>query len=74
MKKVTEVGQIKKGDRVFVEAKDDKLTETAIVDLVIDEGSSGEEILLHRDNNIYFIMSMYLDGSSWAKNVFIVGG
>ncbi|PHS21835.1 MAG: hypothetical protein COA84_15000 [Robiginitomaculum sp.] len=31
-----------------------------------------EEIIINNDENKYFITEMYLDGKSWAEDVFIV--
>ena len=61
------VGQIKKGDTVLCEYKGKK--EAHIVEEVLYPGAGNEEILLDVDDNYYFVTSMAIDGTSWAKNV-----
>jgi len=71
VERITKIGQIKKGDKLVVIGKQDKFTEMTDVDNVLHEGKDHEEILLHEgEENIYFIMSMYLDGTSWAEKVY----
>ena len=67
MKALSGAGQIKKGDEIFCiyngrakiyEAKE-----------ILFAGTPNEEILLNVEDNLYFITSMAIDGSSWAKKV-----
>ena len=69
--KVDGVDQISKGDLLLLE-KDDGITFPITVSEVINQGREGEEILISKKRNLYFIMSMYLDGTSWIKDCKIV--
>lgn len=70
MGELTRSGQIKKGDTL--EVFNVGMKELHEVDQVIDSGTSGEEIILDSKLNLYFITSMYLNASSWAKQVRVV--
>jgi len=39
------------------------------VDEVLHSGTDNEEVIVNALENKYFITSMAIDGSSWAKNV-----
>lgn len=36
---------------------------------IIDSGARTEEVIVDQEKNHYFITSMAIDGTSWAKNV-----
>lgn len=61
------VGQIKAGDTITLTHRG--YTEKHKVKEVLFAGDENEEILLYVMKNLYFITSMAIDGSSWAKNV-----
>jgi len=61
------VGQIKKGDIVFITF--DGIRRPYDVEEVLNENTMMEEILLDIEDNLYFITSMALGGNSWAKDV-----
>ena len=67
---LTEYGQIKSGDLILL--KNRGVIESHKVKDVVASGTDREEIILKRKKNIYFIVSMALEGSSWAKSVHIV--
>lgn len=67
IKKLTGFGQIKKGDTVSL--VHNGITEFHFVDEVLNQGDQYEEILLDKRANIYFIVSMAIDGTSLAKDV-----
>lgn len=67
MKRLTAAGQIKCGDEIHCEYKGKLKKYTAIE--VLNPGSDREEIVVNKKANIYFITSMAIDGTSWAKNV-----
>ncbi len=43
------------------------------VENVLNPKTDKEEIILDLAENLYFITSMAIDGTSWAKNVMMVG-
>jgi len=63
------VGQIKEGDTVLVTFKNNRRPYD--VKEVLNAGTSKEEILLDIEDNLYFITSMAIDGTSWAEDVCI---
>ena len=60
-------GQIQVGDTIICEFKGER--KEYKVEEVLNPGKRGEEILLDKRNNLYFITSMSINGTSWAKNV-----
>lgn len=66
-KKLSKVGQIKKGAIVVATYKSSVQKHT--VDEVLHAGTDKEEILLDTKSNLYFNTSMAIDGISWAKEV-----
>jgi len=67
MHNLTAPGQIQKGATVVLAFKNKGQAHT-VVDVLM-AGTDREEILLCRKRNLYFITSMAVDGSSWAKEV-----
>lgn len=67
IKKLTAPGQIKKGDELTAEYKGK--TRPYIAEEILNPGTDKEEVILDVEDNLYFITSMAIDGSSWAKNV-----
>lgn len=67
MHNLTKSGQIKAGATVVLEYKGDDQIHT--VDQILNPGTDREEILLDTKTNLYFITSMAIEGSSWAKKV-----
>lgn len=65
---VTGVGQINFGDVLVVE-RQDGWKFIAVARQVLNKGKESEEIVFCKSRNDYFIMSMFLDGKSWVKNV-----
>lgn len=71
--KVTNAGQIKKGDRMIISTSAGVQHETAVQILNAGKtGINGEEIIIEKRRNRYFIVDMYLKGTSWAKEVCIL--
>jgi len=67
MKALSEVGQIKKGDQILCIYKGSSKAYEAKE--ILFSSQPNEEILLDVEENLYFITSMAIDGSSWAKKV-----
>lgn len=67
MPELTEVGQIKKGDIVQCVYRGRLLR--YIAEEVLHEGTDKEEVIVDLEENKYFITSMAIDGTSWAKEV-----
>jgi ACT domain-containing protein len=67
-------GQLKVGDLILIEHKHDNklVVSPATVRAVVNAGAETEEIIICKKYNKYFITGMYLDGSSWVKNVQVV--
>jgi len=63
-------GQIKEGDKLKVTYEGERISYNA--EKILNAGTDKEEIILHVDSNLYFITSMAIEGTSWAKNVQIV--
>jgi hypothetical protein len=64
--KLTGEGQIKEGATVLLSYEGSE--NIHIVEEILKH-KTGEEILLETKGNLYFITSMAVDGTSWAKNV-----
>ncbi|MAK91112.1 MAG: hypothetical protein CMI13_07765 [Oleibacter sp.] len=64
---LTAPGQIKPGDVVFCEYKG--VPQRFRAKEVLNPGTDLEEILINVKRNTYFITTMAIDGTSWAKNV-----
>lgn len=60
------VGQLKVGDTLVITDVRQKQF-IAKVRRIIDPGQRGEEIILSVRKNVYFIISNYLQGTSWIK-------
>lgn len=67
MKNLTKSGQIENGATVVL--ANNRSAEVHDVAEVLMPGTDREEILLDVESNLYFITSMAIDGSSWAKDV-----
>ena len=59
----------KKGDLIIIETKKTKRKIACFVKDVIN----GDEVLLQKSTNSYFIWSMYYEGESWVWRVWNVG-
>ena len=68
--KLTDVGQIQKGD-ALVYVHDGK-PKSAMARDVLNAGSEYEEVVTNRRLNNYFITRMAINGKSWAKDVTLV--
>lgn len=64
-------GQLEPGDIIQATFKGE--TKRYDVEDVLNPGTDKEEIILDIHDNLYFITSMVIDGTSWAKNVMIEG-
>lgn len=67
MQALTCAGEIKPGDVIHCEFKG--RAKKYRVKEVLNAGTDLEEILINKKKNLYFITSMAVDGTSWAKNV-----
>lgn len=66
--KLTAPGQIKRGCRIHCTFNGKP--QTCRAKEILNAGTDKEEILIDVKQNIYFITSMAIDGSSWAKDVY----
>lgn len=66
-KNLRSVGEIKKGDEILLLHKGEAQIHHA--EEILMQGQPTEEILLNKKDNLYFIVSMAIDGTSWAKEV-----
>ena len=64
---ITRPGQIRAGDTIVCDYKAKKRSYLAME--VLNAGTKYEEIIIDQKNNKYFITSMAINGTSWAKNV-----
>jgi hypothetical protein len=65
---VTDYGQIKEGDTLAIE-KSNGCKFVATAKRIINPGTEKEEVVICKTRNDYFIVSMFLNGTSWVKNV-----
>jgi len=63
--------QIKLGDTLVVIGKSHSDSQVCKAEDIVCCGEN-EEIIICKERNRYFIVDMYLAGSSWAEDVFIV--
>jgi hypothetical protein len=69
MIKLSAEGQIKVGNILKITGKNSKDSYKSIkVKEVIDNGD-GEEIIINKKKNRYFMTRLYLSGASWCKSV-----
>jgi hypothetical protein len=66
LQKITGAGQLAVGDRIIITNKQGE-QQKATVRIVLDGGTDREEIVFNKTRNYYFILSMMLTGTSWAK-------
>lgn len=67
---LTKAGQICEGDMLIFAF--DSEPKRFIAKEILCPGSECEEVIVNRKKNQYFITSMAIDGTSWAKDVHIV--
>lgn len=70
MENLTDFGQIKDGDKLLIRYRGKDREYKALA--VLFEGQPLEEVVIDLERNKYFIVSMALDGTSWAKDVRII--
>lgn len=70
---VTSKSQISSGDLLIIKDKRGNIFPMKVKE-VLNPGSNYEEILLSKGKNLYFILSMYLEGKSWVEYCKIVKG
>ena len=68
---LTKEGQLVKGDRITIIGKSQKDTHKTTVKEIVKNERGGEEIIINKKQNKYFITSMVLSGDSWVDKVFI---
>ena len=68
MSAVTDFGQISEGELLAIEASDGRKF-VALAKQVLRKGTGKEEIVICKNRNDYFIMSLFLEGKSWVKNI-----
>lgn len=61
-------GQILKGDKLIIISADGSVKKAVARD-VLNKNTRQEEIIINKKKNLYFIVSMVIDGTSWAKCV-----
>lgn len=65
IQQVTFFGQLKAGDMILVETKQDGVFAATVKD-VINGSRPDEEIILSKGRNLYFITKMLINDESWA--------
>lgn len=65
---ITAEGQLKKGDKIQIVAKSECNSQIVTVKEIVHHDNR-EEIIINKRRNRYFITSMMLAGTSWAKSV-----
>jgi len=70
LEKLKKPGQIKEKDLLLIVFNGSICVERAKE--ILNSGTDREEIILVKKTNKYFITSMAIDGSSWAKDVRIL--
>lgn len=65
---ITAEGQLKKGDKIQIVGKSDGDSQIVTVKEIVHHADR-EEIIINKRRNLYFITSMMLAGTSWAKSV-----
>lgn len=71
MRKLELKDEVKYRDLLFIIGKSKGDTQAVYVDDVLSVDGK-EEIIIDSEFNKYFITDMYLDGDSWAKEIYIV--
>lgn len=66
--KLMAYGQIEKGDKLVIVGRDGRVNRKKVRE-VLHSGTKNEEVIISKASNSYFITSMVLAGSSWAKAV-----
>lgn len=71
MKELTKEGQLKVGGKIKIVGKNKNRDsyESVIIKDIVDNGF-GEEVIINKRKNFYFMTLSYLDGSSWCEKVF----
>lgn len=70
IEKIAKAGQVREGDLLLIGTNDG--VQEARARIVLNHGTDREEVVIAKRSNRYFITSMLLDGTSWAKDVRIV--
>ena len=65
--RLKQAGQITKHDLLIIDYRG--VSTPYFVREVLNPGEDIEEVIVNKKDNIYFITSMAIDGTSWAKNV-----
>lgn len=65
---LTAEGQLAKGDKIQIIGKSKRDSQTITVKEVIAVDGH-EEVIINKHRNFYFITSMVINGTSWAKSV-----
>lgn len=73
--RVGDIRQLEKGQKIVL-FTDSKIVKTSVKKLLDMKNRDGQwwEVLIDRKNNKFFNFSMYLNGKSWVKNLYIYGG
>ncbi len=68
---VTGPGQIKVGNVLLIRRSNEFIAPVTVKD-VLEAGTCREEIIISKAKNIYFLMSKFIDGTSWIKECVIL--
>ncbi len=71
MIELTKEGQLVKGDKITIIGKSPKDSQKTTVKEIVINGKGGEEVIINKKQNKYFITAMFLRGESRADKVFI---
>ncbi len=64
--------QIKIGDTLVIIGKSHSDSQVCEAEDIVSCDGENEEVIIDKENNKYFIVDVYLEGKSWAEDVFIV--
>lgn len=71
LKKVTKIDDIKQGDTLILTG-DYYKNEALKAQIVKVSESDGTEIIIHKKENRFFNLGMYLEGKSWVKELCVI--
>lgn len=69
--RLKEEGQVCIGDELVIIGKSKSDSQVCTVEDCFLTGGK-EEVIINTDENRYFITEMYLNGESWAEDIFII--
>jgi hypothetical protein len=73
--KLTSAHQLERGIKLRIVGRSERDSYGSVSVKKLIEMSTGDlEVLINRKRNRYFSLSLYLNGKSWAKEVYVLDG